>query len=177
MTRSSLLRPLAFGAILTAAVCTQVGAQQTIVARPGAPTDEVDRLHARAEALFEKPQSYAQAAMVLKRAADLLPLDESRRVHDRALAARLWYYAGARSQARETMKQAAGEALGQGAVGQAANLYTDACFIAIDQKNIDAARELYGAANRLSGSRHLAVAERTLLRSRLQSAYAQLAGK
>lgn len=177
MIRSRLLRPIGFGAILAAAVCPQLNAQQTIVARPGHASAEVDRLHARAEALYEKPQSYAQAAMMLKRAADLLPLDESRRVHDRALAARLWFYAGRPSLARNTMRQAATEALGQGAVAQAANLYTDACFIAIEQKEVDAARELYAAAHRLSKSSSLAFNEQSMLHARLQSAYGQIAVK
>lgn len=177
MTRSRMLRPIAFAAILTAAVCTQLNAQQTIVARPGRSTAEVDRLHARAEALYEKPQSYTQAAMMLKRAADLLPLDESQRVRDRALAARLWFYAGKPSLARNTMRQAAIEALGQGEVAQAANLYTDACFIAIEQKDVDSARELYAAAHRLSKSPSLAFNQRSMLHARLQSAYGQIAGK
>jgi tetratricopeptide (TPR) repeat protein len=129
---------------------------------------EAMQLEAQAAALYQAPSKYKDAARLHERAAELRPAGDVKRVDNLVQAARLWYYAGAQSRAREVMVRAGDGALAAGDVVTAATTYLDAAFLYRDAGQPAEANRLIQKAQLLSNSPQITSSDRDDILRRIQ---------
>ncbi len=130
---------------------------------------KAEKLEAQAKALYESPKEYRKAARLHVQAAELRPAGDIERVNDLRQAARLFYYSGAETTARETMVQAGDAAMADGDVVNAAGTFLDAAFLYRDAGMQATANELIRKAHLLSNSPLLSASDREAILSRIQA--------
>jgi hypothetical protein len=163
-------------ALVAAAGTPEQGSGQSAraVYDPDVDAVRAEVLHTRATELFTSPPRYAEAAALLVRAARLRDPDDRTSIHDLVVAAKLYAYAKHPRAARGTMEEAAARALQFGELDRAAHAYIDAAYIAMTQKNWNAARMLCERAERVAASPHLVQTQRDDIKARLRPALVAL---
>lgn len=155
-------------AILFGAVLAVPADAQTRFASSSTDIARAEKLEAAAEALYTSPDDYRKAARLHEEAAALRPAGDLQRVSNLRQAARLFYYSGSKTTARETMVKAADAALEAGDVLNAASTYLDAAFL-YREANMPARRnELVHKAQLLSNSPLLSAGDRSSILNRIQ---------
>lgn len=169
MKRTMMIGLAAGTAVVALMNATPAHAQQlgyAISAETRSDADPV-ALEKQAASLYESPKHYKRAAALHIEAANLRALDDPMRVKNRALAAKLYYYAGDKSKGYELLRQAADEALAAGDVLVAASTYLDASYVALELKRGETVLELANKAKLLLSSPLVDARERDRLLSRI----------
>lgn len=151
------------------------GAQVSIALASADGAARADALHVRAEALYEHPDRYAEAALLMRQAARLRPAGDVVAVDELVQSGRLYAYAGDRAAACASMEEAAERALEGGDVMTAAHALIDAAFLAIAQQKWHDVEELSSRAEVLAGSPLLSGRQRTAVLKRIDPAKLALA--
>lgn len=127
MTRKS--RIIAFGLVAAAAMASPSTARAQS-ARVDENVEKAERYEARAMDQIENRNRWEQAAWNLRRAGGLRPIGDPERSQSFAMAARLSYYVGDAIQSMQDFERAANAALYTGDLVGAADLFTDAAWVA-----------------------------------------------
>ena len=109
----------------------------------------------QAEALFEQPARYSEAAGLMVRAAQLRGPSDARAIKELTFAGKLYAYTRDYVQARTALENAAVRALALGQVVDAAHSYLDAAFMAQELADWSSVRELARRAKNLADYAHL----------------------
>lgn len=161
--------PIGFAVLFATALAAPAGAQARF-ATDATDVARAEALEAKAEALYQSPGKYKQAARLHEQAAGLRPAGDEKRWTGLRQAARLYYYAGSASQSRAAMVRAADEAMAAGDVITAASTYLDAAFLFRETGRGAEAAELVRKAQLLSNSPLLSRQDRNAILSRIQAA-------
>ncbi len=120
-------------------------------------------LESRARPMMDQPKMWSNMADLFAQAAQIRTADDPRGVDDLILAAAAYRWAGKQSPARATYIAAGERALGLGDVVRAADAFLSAALIANEQKDLAAAWQLKGRAERLAQSPLLTDGQRRLI--------------
>jgi hypothetical protein len=163
---SGLMIAAGLVAVMNAAPATA----QTALAMAGDPIEKAVDLERKAQELYGQPTRYVQAARLHVRASQLRSAADPMRVRNLSMAARLYYYAGMKSEALSTMQSAADAALAVGDLLTAANHLVDASHLAVETGNREEAVNLTDRAKLLTASPLLDATQRAQIETRLKIA-------
>ncbi len=152
---------------LTAVVAATVlfpglGAAQ-IRGKSAPPPSPAIALENQARPMMDQPKKWAEMADLFLQAAQIRTADDPRGVDDLILAAGGYRWSGKRSPARAAYVAAGERALALGDVVRAADAFLTAALIANEQKDLAAAWQLKGHAERLAQSPLLTDGQRRLI--------------
>ncbi|MEX1183985.1 MAG: hypothetical protein WEF86_12185 [Gemmatimonadota bacterium] len=127
-----------------------------------------DEMHDRATALQSDARTFAAAARLHMRVANLRDASDPRAVQSLSLATALFWHSGRLGDAAAAADAAAARALGIGDVFTAANRNVDRAVIAAGLGDREGARSACQRAHLLSLSPHLTTAQREHIRGRIR---------
>lgn len=159
----SWTRTLAQGVCLSVLVLAPsggvVGQAASVLAAPDAV--KAEDLHRKADALVAtyQPRHWKQVARLLAEAAALRPIDDTLAVTEQVMAGQIFNFTGSLERAQASFESAAGQALANGRVADAAQAYLTAAIVAQARHRPEDATELGRKAERLARSPHLTQAE------------------
>jgi hypothetical protein len=153
--------------LLAALTVTPAHAQTALAMVTDPEPTKALELEKKAEALYEQPGRYAEAARLHLRAAAERTSDDPLHVRDLYMAARLFYYAGNKTEALAAMERTAESALAAGDVLNAANAFIDASHLARETGNAESVTRFAERARLLTKSPLLGEKDRTNLQARL----------
>ncbi len=140
-----------------------------MAARVGGPIEKAVELEQKAQALYNQPDRYADAARLHVRAAELRPVGDPMHIRDLAMAGRLFFYAGKKAEALDAMESGATAALSAGDILSAANAFVDASHLAAAVGRMQDAARLSERAKLLTNSPLLSAADRSYITRRLDA--------
>ncbi len=160
----STLKLSALAAVVAATILLpRTGGAQAICSKSAPAPSPALALEARARPMMDQPKKWAEFAGLMAEAAQIRTLEDPRGVDDLIMAAAAYRWAGKRTAARTNYVAAGERALALGDVVRAADSFLCAAVIANEQKDLAAAWELKGRAERLAQSPLLTEGQRRLI--------------
>lgn len=156
------LKVSALAAVVAATILVPVTARAQIRTKSAPPAPAL-ALERQASPMMDEPKQWPAMAELYVQAAQLRTADDPRGVDDLILAAAAYRWSGKRTPARTTFVAAGERALSLGDVVRAADAFLTAAVIANEQKDLAAAWQLKGRAERLAQSPLLTDGQRTLI--------------
>ncbi len=138
-----------------------VAVAQEAPAPPSPDVIKAEALHKKADVLLATTQRrhWNEVAKLLERAAALRPTEDPLAVTEQFVAGQLFHYNGSLDRAQANLEGAAGQALANGRVADAADAYVTAAIVAKARGHAEQAMDLGRKAELLAHSPHLSRAE------------------
>ncbi len=172
-TAAGVLSAVALLALVPVTGLAQSSIKPSVSAESGkVVVNEADQIRQHAEALLatQDRNNWKKAARLLEEAAGLRPVESPKAIQELSLSAEMLYNLGQASRAQENLSRAAEQALGNGRVLEAAQLYLKAAYVADSRMHAIEAKAYIQSAERLAGSPHLSQDECDCITERIARA-------